>query len=263
MLSPSHHQHAAVGSPGPGARALYLGTRDKKHVSCTAEALVVRNDRAQTLRYPLVRVARVVSSTVVDWSGAALALCLQHGIGISWVNARGEALGTCDPHLRQHPQFASALDLWLETPDGPERYQLWLRARRMDVLMRWGQAQADTISPATWEATKHDWVYARQFRQHLPDAIRGHLLAYIGSQLAAHGAPPLLWDAQSDAVDLDADLCELLWAEMNLCTGDLADTTSTDKETIALFERWIARNGAALLLHLNSLYRTAMKATKE
>lgn len=28
-------------------------------------------------------------------------------------------------------------------------------------------------------------------------------------------------------------------------------------------ERWIARNGAALLLHLNSLYRTAMKATKE
>jgi hypothetical protein len=263
MLSPSHHQHAAVGSPGPGARALYLGTRDKKHVSCTAEALVVRNDRAQTLRYPLVRVARVVSSTVVDWSGAALALCLQHGIGISWVNARGEALGTCYPHLRQHPQFASALDLWLETPDGPERYQLWLRARRMDVLMRWGQAQADTISPATWEATKHDWVYARQFRQHLPDAIRGHLLAYIGSQLAAHGAPPLLWDAQSDAVDLDADLCELLWAEMNLCTGDLADTTSTDKETIALFERWIARNGAALLLHLNSLYRTAMKATKE
>jgi CRISPR-associated protein Cas2 len=37
------------------------------------------------------------------------------------------------------------------------------------------------------------------------------------------------------------DLCELLWAEMNLCTGDPGrHTTTTDKETIALFERWIA-----------------------
>jgi hypothetical protein len=260
MLSPSHYQSTA---PGPGARALYLGTRDKKHIDCTAEALVVRNDRAQTLRYPLVRVARVVSSTVVDWSGAALALCLQHGIGISWVNTRGEALGTCYPHQRKYPPFASALELWLETPDGAERYQLWLRARRMDVLVRWGQTQTDTISPVKWEATKRDWVYARKFRQHLPSALRSHLLAYVGAQLAAHGAPPLLWDAETDAVDLDADLCELLWAEMNLCTGDLADATSTDKETIALFERWIARNGAALVLHLNSLYRTAMKAFKE
>jgi hypothetical protein len=260
MLSPSHHQSTA---PGPGARALYLGTRDKKHVGCTAEALVVHNDRAQTLRYPLARVARVVSSTVVDWSGAALALCLQHGIGISWITARGEALGTCYPHQRTHPQFASALELWLETPDGPERYQLWLRARRMDVLMRWAQLQPETISPATWEATKRDWVYARRFRVHLPHALRGNLLAYIGAQLAAHGAPPLLWDAQTDAVDLDTDLCELMWAEMNLCTGDLADAVATDKEVIALFERWIARNGAALVLHLNSLYRTAMKAFRE
>ena len=247
----------------PGARALYLGTRDKKQISCTAEALVVRNDRAQTLRYPLVRVARVVSSTVVDWSGAALALCLQHGIGISWVNTRGEALGTCYPHQRQHSPLTSALELWLESPSGPEHYQLWLRARRMDVLMRWSQTDPEAIHPAMWENTKREWVYGREFRQHLPCELRGHLMAYIGAQLSAHGAPPLLWDAQAQAVDLDADLCELLWAEMNLCTGDLADTTSTGKETIALFERWIARNGAALLLHLNSLYRTAMKASKE
>jgi hypothetical protein len=247
----------------PGARALYLGTRDKKYVGCTAEALVVRNDRAQTLRYPLVRVARVVSSTVVDWSGAALALCLQHGIGISWVNTRGEALGTCYPHQRQHPPLTSAMELGLETPSGPEHYQLWLRARRMDVLMRWSQTDPEAIHPALWESTKREWVYGREFREHLPSELRGHLMAYVGAQLSAHGAPPLLWDAQAQAVDLDADLCELLWAEMNLCTGDLADTTSTGKETIALFERWIARNGAALLLHLNSLYRTAMKASKE
>jgi len=45
--------------PGPGARALYLGGREHNRVSCTAEALVVTNARAQVMRFPLVRVARV------------------------------------------------------------------------------------------------------------------------------------------------------------------------------------------------------------
>lgn len=247
----------------PGARALYLGTRDTKTVSCTAEALVVRNDRAQTLRYPLARIARVVSSTVVNWSGAALALCLQSGIGIAWVNARGEALGTCYPHRRSQPALASALELWLETAHGTAHYQHWLRARRMDVLVRWGETVNTTRQPLLWERIKQEWVYARQFRVHLPAAIHAHLLAYVGSQLAAAGAPPVFWDFDAQSIDLDHDLCELLWAEMNLCTGDLADTTHTDKETIALFERWIACNGAALVVHLHSLQRCALKALVE
>ncbi|MBK7051975.1 MAG: hypothetical protein IPH54_15380 [Rhodoferax sp.] len=54
-----------------------------------------------------------------------------------------------------------------------------------------------------------------------------------------------LWDHHAEPVDTDADLYELLWAEMNLCTGTSADTTTTDKETIALFQRWMTRNGAA------------------
>lgn len=244
---------------GPGARALYLGTRDSKTVGCTAEALVVRNERAQTLRYPLARIARVVSSTAVNWSGAALALCLQSGIGISWVNARGEPLGTCYPHRRVQPALANALEQWLESANGATGYQHWLRARRMEVLVRWGEAAGAALQPADWERTKREWVYAGEFRQHLPLALHAHVLAYVGSQLAAAGAAPLLWDADARPIDLDHDLCELLWAEMNLCSGDLADTTQTDRETIALFESWITRNGAALTVHLHSLQRCAMK----
>jgi hypothetical protein len=229
-------------------------------VSCTAEALVVRNEHAQTLRYPLMRVARVVSSTVVDWSGAALGLCLQHGIGISWVNARGNALGTCYPQQRPHTSLATALELWLATPAGLESYQHWLRGRRMDVLVRWSQAASSPISAILWENTKREWVYKRQFQAHLPVALHGHLLAYVASQLARQGLAPVLWDDDARAVDLDADLCQLLWAEMNICTGGLTNTTVSDKETIALFERWIASNGAALVVHISSLHRTAMKA---
>lgn len=257
-------QVTSCSSPAPGARALYLGARDKKHVSCTDEALVVRNDRAQTLRYPLARIARVVSSTAVDWSGEALALCMRRSIGISWVDARGAALGTCYPHQRSHPRLPMVIDLWLEDAHGLSDYQNWLRARRMAVLVQWGKRSAEgevgPINPATWENVKREWVYGQEIDEHLPASLRSHCLAYTGAQLHGHGMGPLLWGPDANTIDLEDDLCQLLWAEMNLCTGSLADTAQGDKDIIALFERWTARNGAALALHLSSLYRTAMKA---
>ena len=256
MLNPVH---AARLTPS-GARALYLGTRDKKNVTCTDQALVVNNVQHQTRRYPLERVSRVVSSTVTDWSGDALVLCMKQGIGITWLDGKGRALGTCYPAQRRHPPFAYAVEMLTETSQGLERYQNWLRSRRMDVLVRWGTACADVITPAQWESTKRDWVYARQFTEHLPIALHGHCLAWIGSQLAEQGLLPLLWGPDAEAIDLDHDLCELLWAEMNLCAGSLANTAQADEPLVTLFERWNARNGSALMLHITSLYRTAMKA---
>lgn len=261
MLKPVSAQTC---SPGPGARALYLGARDKKHVSCTDEALVVRNDKAQTLRYPLNRVARVVSSTAVDWSGEALALCMRRSIGISWVDARGEALGSCYPRQRSHPRLAMALDLWLETPAGLGLYQTWLKSRRMAVLVQWGQQSAEradgAVSPVLWENTKREWVYRQHFCEHLPRALRSYCLAYAAAQLGSHGIGPQFWGPGAESIDLENDLCQLLWAEMNLCTGTLADTAQGDRDLIALTESWTARNGAAAALHLGSLYRTALKA---
>lgn len=78
MTPPKLTQRTRLVHPGAGARALYLGSREHKRVSCTAEALVVTNASLQTMRYPVARIARVVSSAdVVDWSGPALALCMR------------------------------------------------------------------------------------------------------------------------------------------------------------------------------------------
>ena len=105
-------QQSRAVKPGPGARALYLGGRDHKRVSCTDEALVVTNERAQVMRFPLVRVARVVSSAdVVDWSGPALALCMQAGIGITWLDAHGQAVGSIYAQKRSTASLATALEL--------------------------------------------------------------------------------------------------------------------------------------------------------
>ena len=147
--------------PFPGARALYLGSHEHKRVTCTDEALVVTNTRAQVQRYPVARLARIVSSAeVVDWSGGALALCMRCGIGITRLDARGRSLGAAYPAVRNNTGFATALELMVERAEGLQRYQNWLRARRMEILVRWGQERADRISPREWEATKRGWVYA-------------------------------------------------------------------------------------------------------
>ena len=247
--------------PSTGARALYLGSREHKRVSCTAEALVVTNARAQTMRYPVARIARVVSSAdVVDWSGPALALCMRAGIGITWLDAKGKAMGSIYPQPRRHTPLATALELWTEAPGGPTHYQNWLRSRRMDVLVRWGVACADSITPQQWESTKREWVYAGEYTQHLPTGLRSLCLAYVAAQLGISGITPLLWGPQVEGINLDEDLCELLWGEMNLGTGTLADNTDFEPELTTLFERWSNRNASALTLHLTSLHRTALKA---
>jgi CRISPR associated protein Cas1 len=253
-------KHPVAQSFAAGARALYLGAAEKKRVTCTDEALVVSNERKQIYRYPVNRVARVVSSTVVDWSGAALALCLRRGIGIAWVDKHGEPLGISYPQARGNTDFCTALEIMAEDTQGPVRYQHWLRVRRMDVLIRWASTQPQALTPTQWENTKREWVYGGQYTAHLPTHMRSLCLTYVGGQLARHGLPPMLWGPKAQRIDLDEDLCELLWAEMNLCTGSLPEHVNEEQPATALFERWCGHNASTLMLHIHSLQRTAMKA---
>jgi hypothetical protein len=247
--------------PGPGARALYLGSRSHKRVSCTAEALVVTNARAQVMRYPIVRVARVVSSAdVVDWSGPALSLCMRAGIGITWLDRDDQVVGSLYAQTRRTASLATALELWAERADGKASYQNWLRARRMDVLVRWTEEHSAPVTPKHRESIKREWVYGGKYSVHLPNALRSLCLAYVAAQLNSHGLVPLLWGPSVEGIDLDEDLCELLWAEMNLGAGALAEKTNQPAVLASLFEHWSARNASALTLHLEHLHRTALKA---
>lgn len=246
--------------PGPGARALYLAGRAHKRVTSTDAALVVTNEQAQVMRFPLARVARIVSrADVVDWSGTALALCLRAGIGITWIDATGQALGSVYCQQRQPVSLATALELWSEQPEGVACYQNWLRARRMDTLGRWRADPARAVTPQQWEAAKREYVYGGRFQVHLPIELRGLCLAFVAAQLNGYGLTPQLWGPRLEAIDLDEDLCQLLWAEMNLNAGDLADQTDDHATITELFERWSVGNGSALAVHLTHLHRTALK----
>lgn len=244
----------------PGARALYLGAGSHKRVGHTQEALVVSNAAGQTMRYPLARVNRIVSSPAVDWAGSALVLCLKHGISITWADAKGRTLGHACPAQPQHLPQADVLAMLLEEASGPALYQNWLRSRRMAVLAQWGHTSSTHISPLLWETTKRQWVYNNLISAHLPTPLQSHCHAWVVAQLLARQLPAVLCDALGHDVPLANDLTHLLWAEMNLCSGPLADHTHAERELADLFERWQAPNGAALPLHLGALLRLA-KAT--
>ncbi len=244
----------------PTARPLYLGhAGGHKRVAHTTEALVVTNTQGQTLRYPLARISRVVSSPVVDWAGSALALCLKHGITITWADAKGHTLGSASPTPPSSAHPANALALLLEEPHGPTAYADWLRSRRMAVLTHWGKTSPHPISPAHWENTKREWVYLNQLAPHLPPALLPHCHAWVVAQLHSSHLPTQLLDTHAAPVPLAHDLAQMLWAQMNLCTGPLADNTHTERELVDLFERWHAPNGAALHLHLGALLRLAQQ----
>lgn len=251
------------------ARALYLGHDGKKQVACFAETLIVKHLLQQkSLRYPISRIARIVSSVAVDWNGAALALCLRHGVGIAWLDVRGGVIGTAYPRpCSRNISCSTALELMLQAPDGLQSYQNWLRARRMSVYRDWLRQhinhplQGSNIGIHNPETIKHDWVYANQLNiEHLPAGLHMLSQAYVAFELARHDFAPQLWGPQAQAISLEEDLGRLLWAQMNLCTGNMADAIEQGQSAVSVFESWIATNASALLLHIYSLQRTAMKA---
>ena len=246
-----------------GARALYLDPATAKSASATADALVISSVLAATQRYPVARLARVVSSITVNWSGCALALCLVRGISIAWLDSHGQVIGAAIPQKRGHISASTALQVLLDGPSGLQHYNDWLRSRRMQVFQHWLGTQDAPLSFQAANEIKRSWVYASQHSVHLPTTLRGLCLAYVSAQLAHHCLPPVMWAGDAQPIDLDEDLCSLLWSEMNLCSGNLANALRHQQSEVSLFESWSARNASALLLHINSLQRCAQRALQE
>lgn len=247
-------------SPAPGARALYLGSKEPKHIAATSEALVVTNTQRQVQRFPVIRIARIVSNRLVNWSGEALMLCMDRGIPITWLTPQGQAIGSAHPLRRAHLDSGTALELMVETNAGLQTYRHWLNGRRLSVLISWAQQRACELTPQEWEQAKQQWVYSATITEHLPAALKAHCLAWTEAQLYRHSLQAQYFTEDGNSIDLDQDLNQLLWGDMNLNTGNLTDTLDTAREQTDFFERWIARNGSTLLLHLQSLYRTARRA---
>lgn len=241
----------------PPPRALYLAGSEHKQVDSTEAALVVRNARGQIMRYPVARVARIVSSLRVDWAGSALLLCQHSGIPVTWIDSHGEATGTMFPAQARNLSLHHMLEVVLESEPGAHDFQYWQQHRRMQVLKAWSECRSEPITPKQWEAIRLEWVYHREFKPHLPIAMRGLCCAYVAAQMAQAGLQPHYQGPKAEVIPLLEILMGLSWAQLNLCTGALGDQATDEATQVQLMERWQARNAGVLLAHLHSLQRWA------
>jgi hypothetical protein len=128
--------------------------------------------------------------------------------------------------------------------------------------MQAAHAVADNLalSPREWEAARNAWVYRRQFVAHLPREMESLCAAHADAELVRQGLGPVFWDHEAKPVELQQDLHQLVWAEMNMSTGTLAEHAQDHAAHTTLFERWISQRPGIAAAHLHALQRIANQA---
>lgn len=206
-------------------RPLYLCARVKAQVDADGPALRVRSAGRAEARYPLYRVSRVIASSRVDWSAAALQACLETGIPIVIVAGSGAPLGSFQPASVRASRLAEDMDEFLDRPDGREIYETWMRAARMRVLGEWRtgrEAAGDPLAAGVFKELVRRYVYgpadATPFGE--PTGLwRGALCALAAEALRRAGLQPVHWASGGRALNLLDDLTRLLELRLRLEVG--------------------------------------------
>ncbi|MFM2069245.1 MAG: hypothetical protein RLZZ584_4154 [Pseudomonadota bacterium] len=265
-------QHAA-GLSGPrralDARTLYLAGDTPLRLSSTGEALVIaRGDGMPAQRLPIDRVLRIVCSNPrVDWSGAALALCLQHGVLVSWLSAQGRAQGQLWPARSTRMALAELLEvLCADDPGWPESWHNWLRHQRQALVRDWCRQREQAGQPvgeAEVQLAMRRVVYRNETPQLLPEVMQGLATALVAQRLNDAGLAPRLACWGGETVELLHELARLIWIEMNLCAGPLAGAIERPREAAALFEHCAGTCAGAVHAHLAHLHGHALRRLEE
>lgn len=237
----------------PDRKPLYLQPSQSQRVDAGPDHLLLRRDTGTPLRFPLARIARVVCNTHTHWSGHAIALCLQNAIPIIWVNGHGHALGHTSPVPARTAALETLLDSYLELKDWRPRFDNWLIHRRLHILHAWAQTQPPGLDAERYGALKRSFVQNGQIPPGFAPEGAGYSHALVAEQLARQDLHMVYWGFDGQALALGQDLAALLWGQLNLESGTLANIAGAGQLPAHLFEA--RAHGLALQLqgHLGSL----------
>jgi hypothetical protein len=199
----------------------------------------------------------------VDWSGAALSLCLQHRVTVSWIDGCGEPAGHLWPRRTRPEELAGLLNaLTADDLTWPEAYGNWLRRRRLHVLHEWRHHRElayFAVTPGEWQAAKQAFVYRGQVPELLPRLLHVPATALVVARMAETGLQLHYWTTMDPGLALAEDLTNLVWAEMNLCAGPLAAAIEEPRLAASLFEQWAGTCTGIVNAHLASLRAQALR----
>ncbi|QXP83807.1 CRISPR-associated endonuclease Cas1 [Methylococcus sp. ANG] len=213
--------------------------------------------------YPLGRLSRVVSTRNVEWSTAALLLCAESGITVTFLDGDGRLAMRCiGPRPSPHDRFAQRLDELLQHPDRDTLYADWLdgveRSALRSLIRRAGLAFAPDLTATELrrlflDSAKEMGGYDayRAIGAHLRCLLNSHVtqtLHDLGvdlSQCAALGFDPVAGWVR--LLRWEFELPCAAWLEYRLQQGRIAESPSPS-EIVAWYERrrerldWLTRS---------------------
>lgn len=209
------------------ARPLYLV--GSGHIVLTADgpALVVRINRRAPVRYPVVRVARIVSGPSVQWESGALTICIRERVPVVFTERDGTVVSRLEPMARLPSSLAQMLEQWLGQASWRASFDNWLRAERMRVIARWRRSMhaAGKVRP---ESQVRELV-RRYVYMAAPVAPLGPrsgifgaaLLALVSEQVRNAGVAHRYLGFAGQELDVASELCSLLELQLALRLGSL------------------------------------------
>ena len=108
-------------------KALYLGSGQKLQVRADGPALRVDGSGRTPGRYPLSRLARVISAEDVAWSTRGLVSCLKSGVPVVFVGSDGVPSGWCFGPRRRETTLAQLLREGLSHSEWDSKFSDWRR----------------------------------------------------------------------------------------------------------------------------------------
>ncbi|MDY0072360.1 MAG: CRISPR-associated endonuclease Cas1 [Thauera sp.] len=246
----------------PSKKPLYIMNQAPAHMEAGRDYLMLKRpaanpQRIDKQRFPIARIARILCNRQLNWSGQALALCMTEGVPITWVDGHGHALGNTQPRQTQSLPFSTLIETYLELADWQRRFSNWLARRRLETLTTCAQRAAETghgLSSNEFHELKREYVYNGFHPVIFCVDAQAWTHGLAVDRLQREGLHSHYWGFNASKLDLAAELATLLWAELNLDCGHLANTES-GIVAARLFEAWANRHENRLLLHLGDLKR--------